>query len=481
MAYEAYEVEDVVSQSKLRLQTDIAPWSNISSGSGGLAEDTNVYFNLAIDQQADLKGRLSAMLTGVPSQNMSVELTDNTYVLGNITQKSLDDLPRSVFKLDNVPAYRLSIDCKVDLPVDLSIIYHIAEPFTTNILVDYPAPGGGMYKLISRYAGPISMVGYQALYTWVFTAFNMGTDTHFTDVFLGAMTPFDLSNYTGPSTSYGDVKYRKFNMSEHVPDRLTDQALFHGYRIEQSMFGLHCSIFREQGLLNYTRFATNSSVSQWNTSSFIASNPPSPKVNVPTFLGAYQGVKLNYQQPGTFNPGLAPAFLPRNVSDYPQINATVPQSTALISLDEYALRFLYASGEAQRIFYEVAASNTSASHNPPEFFVEVPSVATTQRYRITIVPILLLLGLLALILAGVITAALMVFTWKTTSTRSFRRVDEVRLLVDSALLLRTDKEDLERLARCKNDDVDDWAAANKVKYVKMDREDGEEIIVLKKA
>lgn len=158
---------------------------------------------------------------------------------------------------------------------------------------------------------------------------------------------------------------------------------------------------------------------------------------------------------------------------------TVSLSDQKTSLDQYALRFLYGSGEAQRILYEVAARNETAAQNPPEFFADVPTIGTIEHYRITLVPSLLLAGLISLIIAGVITAAMMACTWKQTSMQTFRRVDEVRLLVDSALHLREDQEGLLQLARCSNGDTDAWAAGYKVRYIKEDVE-GMATIVLKK-
>ncbi|PVH98216.1 hypothetical protein DM02DRAFT_657539 [Periconia macrospinosa] len=191
---------------------------------------------------------------------------------------------------------------------------------------------------------------------------------------------------TNDSTSYGDIKYRAFNMTRAAPVPLPSMSF-----------------------VKFWETMSASSNSQWNHS-FITSNPPPAKIKAQTLLGDYQGKGLNFYLPGAVNPGLGPAFLPRNDSDYAGTNTTIPLSNKSISLDQFAYRFLFAEGEAQRILYEVSASDTSTSKNPPEFFVDVHSIATTLRYRITIVPSLLLLGLLALIFAGIITVTLMAYT-----------------------------------------------------------------------
>lgn len=174
----------------------------------------------------------------LPSRNMSVELRNSTYIAANITGQSLDRLPGSVVRLINVPAYRLSIDCHTAVPPDLRIIYHTGEEFTTSILPQFDAKEGGKYHLISRYSGTVSEIGGSQLYTWVFSAFGAQ------GVYLGVMTPYNLTNETGPSTLYGNTKYRAFNMTKsYLSSAAQEQNLFFSYRNTQSLFGLYCSLW----------------------------------------------------------------------------------------------------------------------------------------------------------------------------------------------------------------------------------------------
>jgi hypothetical protein len=112
-------------------------------------------------------------------------------------------------------------------------------------------------------------------------------------------------------------------------------------------------------------------------------------------------------------------------------------------------------------------------------FIEVTSISTAEHYRMTLVPSLLLVGLLSLACAGIITIGMMSFTWASKSAETSRRVDGVRLLVDSALNLKGHEEQLLQLARSSNAEIDAWAARYKVRYSAEDA-DGTTTVVLKK-
>jgi len=96
--------------------------------------------------------------------------------------------------------------------------------------------------------------------------------------------------------------------------------------------------------------------------------------------------------------------------------------------------------------------------------VHLDSVGTGENYRITIVPSLLFAGLLGLTSASLIITAMMVHTWRSTSTQTFQRMDEVRLLVDRAVLLRDSGAEMVQLPTESNEDIDGWAAGYKVRY-----------------
>lgn len=282
-------------------------------------------------------------------------------------------------------------------------------------------------------------------YTYV--AFSSGS----LEAYLGHLERFNLTNNTLPSV-YGDIGFRAFNMTEWG---------FKGTQIVMSVSGIRCSLYREQGLLNYTRVdSDNNSSNTWTISSTHFPKDQK-KVNVPSFLTQFQWRGLNFHAPGSGIPGLGPA-LGGN------------------SFEDFALKFLYASGETQRILYEVAASTNNATHNPPNSFVNVPGMMTQQRYRITYVPSILLVGLLCLLGAGVVTGTMALFARKSQSAQAHRRVNVVRLLVDSVAGLKDDGENMAILAQGGNANLDAWAAGYKVRYATVNDAEGTVQVVLEK-
>ena len=232
-----------------------------------------------------------------------------------------------------------------------------------------------------------------------------------------------------------------------------------------SICGLRCSIYREEGISDLTRTIQGNFDSDWKMSTFNVAKGLE-KVVIPSFLSPYQGTNLNFHLPGSPIPGIAPSFHPAS-------------QVANISFDDFALKFLYASGEAQRILHEVVASGTNESQHPAPFFVEVDSIATSEHYRIAIVPSLLLIRLISIIGASSITFAMAIYTWNSITTQTFRQVNEVRLLFDSATNLKDDIEGMLQLARCNNEDLNAWVAEYKVHYART-HNNGLPSIVLEK-
>ena len=264
---------------------------------------------------------------------------------------------------------------------------------------------------------------------------------------MGFLTRFDLTTSTIPS-SYGTAQYRASNMSEATSDR----GLFTGTQGIMLVCGLRCSIYREEGISGLTRAIHSNSDSDWKMTTFNVAEGLE-KVIVPSLLSPYQGTNLNSHLPGSSIPDIAPSF-------------HLAIRVANISFGEFALGFLYASGEAQCISHEVVASGTNEYQHPTPFFVEVDSIATSEQSRITIVPSLLLIGLISIIGASSIAFAIAIYTWKSTTTQTFRQVNEVRLLVDSAANLKEDTEGMLQLAKCSNEDINAWAAEYKVHYAR---------------
>ena len=471
IAYEAYLTDDTAGKTNLRLQSMLPTSPGSMLGASHEAE----YWTdqLKPTDKNQLLTQVSAMLNSLPTRNMSSALVNSAYAAGNITKQSLDNLPSSVIRLEGIPAYRLSISCFPDVPNRMNI--HSMGGDSTDIDLFWDTANGirKTEKLTATYPGTPSEIGGRNRESMeiAFTAFNPNAS----EVYLGLLTRFNLTKRAGPSTSYGPLRYRAFNMSS-VGGK--GSQLFNGTQRIMSIYGLRCSLFRELGYANYTRLNTSGSVSGWEASQFTFA-ADQQKVNVPSLLYPYQGNNLNFHLPGQWTPGIGPAFLPINRSKIDTSPSTLYPNPLFFPFDEAPLKFLYASGETQRIIHEISALNTSVSNNAPQMFIEVTSISTAEHYRMTLVPSLLLVGLLSLACAGIITIGMMSFTWASKSAETSRRVDGVRLLVDSALNLKGHEEQLLQLARSSNAEIDAWAARYKVRYSAEDA-DGTTTVVLKK-
>ncbi len=141
--------------------------------------------------------------------------------------------------------------------------------------------------------------------------------------------------------------------------------------------------------------------------------------------------------------------------------------------------FVYASGEAIRILYNVAATNSAAAR--PEYFYNVTGTSNQQFYCITYIPVLLLIGLLCIILCSSLTALLVISTMSTFSWKIFREVDLVRVVADVAAGdLHEDADEMVKLGLMSDAEVDKWARKNYVAYSKSSEINyGQEIVTVR--
>lgn len=460
IAYEAFSENDLAADPvRLRLQRDLAVEAD--TGLNDLI-GLNLY-DFSKAQNAEVAKEMVALLTDLTYENAAPRLSNYTYVAINATAQSLDSLPQSVVELRDVPAYRLSVSCTPDLPTTFMVL--APSPLNTQITMNFNETASSNNTLFqANYPGvPADMKGDGDNMSFVGFAFG-----GYTEAYLGHLNRFNLTNAT---VKYGstDVAHRAFNMS---------LSGFTGTQIVMSVSGIRCSLHREHGLVNSTRHPSNeTSAGIWNITTTNFPNVPDDVIKelIPSRLSKFQWSSLNFHAPSSTIPGLGPAL-----SSFgrvwregdPVIEERFP---------DFAYNFLYASGEAQRILHEVAATSTNASHHPPEFFVDVTAYATQQHYRITYVPSILLAGLLCLLGASVVTGGMAAYARTSASSRAHRRVNVVRLLVDSVLGLEENKEDLARAAQSSNRELDAWAAGYKVRYTSVNDGDGTVQIVLERA
>lgn len=464
IAYEAYTTTtSFIDSWNLRMQRDAAVESTYRNNRllVGNIPGLDLY-DFTATQQADIAKEITALFTEMAFANASSRLTDGTYIGGNATAASLDALPLTVLSLNKVPAYRLSVNCTPRLAEQISILQPYGQYHSvTQISILWNETGTtALGPRQANYPGTPSDISTGDGDDYSFVGFTLGSE----EAYLGRLNRFNLTNDTAPSP-YGAVHYAAFNMS---------QWGFTGTQSTMSTSGLSCALYRETGTLDYVRGSGNTSTSSSSSSSssWTITNPtfdPTTKTRIPSLLAQWQ-TNLNYRAPSANNPGIGPALCSRGSTYYDN------------AFGDYALNFLYASGEVQRLTYEVAASDTAnATRNAAEYFYPLSGTETEQHYRITYVPSILLVGLISMLGAAGVTGAMALFAWRSVSGGAFRRVDPVRLLVDGVVGLRGSVEEVARVAGGSNTVVDEWAGRCRVRYSVVEEGVGEPVrVVLEK-
>ncbi|EOD44993.1 hypothetical protein UCRNP2_8295 [Neofusicoccum parvum UCRNP2] len=318
--------------------------------------------------------------------------------------------------------------------------------YTTQFNLQFSQEDLGMFQ--GWYPGLAEDIqgAYNDMYE--FAAFRF---PNYTDVYLGYLTSFNLSNGT-ISSAYGDIKPTALNMTS---------AGFTGTKSIMSYWGIHCWLNREDGLLNYTR--QNGQTWSLSDSQFFNKTE-----KVTSSLANWQ-TNLNYHAPGATIPGIGPALAATAGQTQCSSSTCSSGSGTCFSCDNatdfaaLARNYLYASAEAERITYEVAATN--ASRDAPRYWYSVDSVAAREYYRITYVPAILIAGLVSLFAAAAATAAMAAYAYRTYSARAFRQVDVLRLVADCVDGLRgaNAEKDVGGLSRA---ELESWAARCRVGYEK---------------
>jgi hypothetical protein len=433
IGYEAFSVDELGRQvATLRLMLD-GP-----SVATGLTSS-----NYSTSQQSALANQITALLTGLNFENAVSKLdAGGGYIGANATAASMNALDSPIVGLTNVPGYRLSVDCQPGQPTqfdplqmgetfwEISMLFNCKNNKTSPSCASiYTSEVPGIMSIGSETANndEYSYIGFT------------GDDMY---AYLGILDSFNLTQ-VAPSL-YGVVLPSVFNLT---------QFGFQDTKTIMTTWGISCHIQRQEGLLSYSRPPGHS----WT----ISESSFSPLKNVTkSYLGDWQ-VVLNYQAPIATLPGLGPALA--NTA-----GAVVGQTQPNFNWTVFALNYLYASGEAQRILSEVAATNASSD---PSYFYTVGATVSVQHYRIIYIPILLLLGLLGVLGAAAVTSAMVFHTRNAYSTQTGRVVDSLRLLVDSAAGLASAAPVLADAAELNESDLQQWAEKFRVRYYETS-EDG---------
>ncbi|KAF2230913.1 hypothetical protein EV356DRAFT_526368 [Viridothelium virens] len=430
IAYEAFSYPDAQQETLERMNVN----SSNFDFSFGLSKDEGSGSGFSASLQSNIANQVTGLLTGLSFEDAVGKLGNGSVYIGtNATGKSLNAIDTSVISLTNVPGYRLSIDCQPLQPDDFyttqmgELSYYITPSFTSpdhyNTMYHAEIPG------IMGIANPIA---HNELYQYV--AFSLDH----TRAYLGVFTSFNDSQITFPSP-FGEVKPKAFNMTS---------SGFSGTKIIMTTWGIDCTIMRQDGLLNYTRQGAKG----WTITKTSFSGEKTVSLS---FLYNWQ-TALNYQSPGSSIPGIGPplARTAGTIDSGPPLNWSV-----------FALNYLYASGEVQRMSYEVASSiyaNTSADH------YNVSATAEVGSYRITYIPFILLMGLISVAAAAIIVYTLVLYTRNAPSTKAVYHLDVLRLMVDSVSGLNENIPVITDTGEVGEKELKAWAQKVQVIYSEVD-------------
>lgn len=454
IAYEAFNDDGSTNNEfSLRLLRDatiestvIFPGQPTTSASYGLS---NSEFSIAAQSVSDV-------LYGLNFSPATVD-EDNGYIGVNATYGSMTDLDKSVSTLTGVPGYRLSAEC-VPGALNSLKVWPARDQYVEihpNITYHPPTTAGRVSKLVGwGYAtysyfsgqedGVTSVASNSAFPAWV--GGNSGSENEFYIIYMmsgihrqalhtdyGDLQP--ALQYKGDSDGYGEI-------FEVAP---------------MTSWGLKCVLFQQKGLINYTR----STDLQW---SMVATSFDDSMTPIPSQLSNWQRVKVNGDwappQLGVVLFGRDPLKPCRRGAEECLPTRNVSHAVA---------NYVYASGEITRIIQNVAAANTSRARGHPEYYHNVTGTVNKQYYRITYVPVLLLVALVCIILAALLTTTLMMSVKNTVSWSWFRQVDVMRLVVDAvgSSLGNQDKHQFAKLSGASDDEIFTWAQEYQVEYIKI--------------
>lgn len=371
------------------------------------------------------------------------------YIGVNTTSASMTNLHKSVTALSDVPGFRLSAEC---VPTTLNSVemWPSSDKYigiSSNISYHTVAVVGGMSReldwVTADYTyfsgqddGTTSVASNLAFPAWHYDCVFSGCAEKFYIIYMMAgihrtalHTDYgDLGpahQYKGESDGYGEV----FQVGP------------------TTSWGLECVLFQQQGLINYTRSADF----QWSvaTKSFAEK-----KAAIRSQLSNWLRVKLD----GEWAPPQLGVLLFGRDPLKPCLTSAekcLPTRNVSNSVGKY----VYASGEITRIIHNVAAANASRAAGHPEYYHNVTGTVNRQYYRITYVPVLLLLALVSILLAALLTTALTISASETVSWARFRQVDMLRLVVDAVggPLRHQDEQQFAKLSGASDDEILSWA------------------------
>jgi hypothetical protein len=257
-------------------------------------------------------------------------------------------------------------------------------------------------------------------------------------IFLGTMTSgFGLHKASVPSSpsAFGNI-----------PHYIFDTTYANSTKSTMEVWGIICTLHQRLGSLTLARNTSSTSAS-WSRTAISISSVEKP---VSPTLYSFQ-CRYGYHGPAATLSGIGGALA---------LSAYNTDSNMTLNFLTYAQNFLCATASLQNTVINLALSNASVSS--PSILVQAD--LQTLFYRISYVPGILILALVAMMVAGGIVAGLTIYSRGRFAMRTGRILDPVRLAFDCVDALR-DCADVREAGAWSSRQVQEAATAWKVRYI----------------
>lgn len=424
IAYEAYSSIGSASPVSLRLLS----LPSLKEVNGGVGDVGSAIYGFDTSDQAKLALQYNSLLTGLNYQIASSQLsTDLSYVQHNVTTQSLNNLNESIVQVTDIPAYKLSVQCEPANLTTFSIIqqggYSVSIAFLNK---------GVLYN--SVFYGQTDQINNAYNEDYYLAGFSINASSIFLGQFIsggGKMTP--STNFT--ASDYGNIPHNNFKTTWTNSTKSTLEV-----------WGIACNIHRRLGSTTLTR-----SGNSWTqTNDGIVDQP----TQISSLLSSFQ-TRYSYHAPGATLSGMGAAFANSALT----VRDTSNNTKMYLNWTQYAQNMLYASASLQNTVLNLALSNSS--NTSPE--VTAQAAASDLVYRMTYVPGILILALVAMIVAGTIVLGLSIYSRESWALRTGRILEPVRLVMDCVVAFKA-SHDVAEAGRWSATDVRHLARDLKIGY-----------------
>ena len=470
VAYEAF-TQEAGRVSNVTLQHLYAKHDTNRSDSDGEFAGSQMPLLSTTEQQAKFNSQWFQVLMSLSYSPADPFLECDAYTGINITNASLARLSFGITNLLAVPAYELTYDCSPVIPHTTELTSRSNAEQTLEITVslsnDPKRPG---YYLDNIKNGLTAMMNPTSVYQ--FNAFK-GIYGPAASVMLGNIQPvFNQSNHS-TITSFGSLPHYVFNNTLATVGVL--KSGFINNSTLASVWVVSCTLSRQQGTVDMNR-EVNATSADWKRSEFTPLPFPETNPEPLTLITRDLQISPQFDAPTASIPGLGAALAASSNITTAALSSCFIVGGCYEDFNTWAKNFLYAEGEARRIAYEVALEGTDGDDDDLGLDYTVIAKAGVLRYYMTYVPWILIVGLLALVTAGVL--VLLLETTGSSRLEKTRVLTPLRVFVDAWAGLETEQHGVDN---ADDEEIEAWAKGTKVRYVRVADESNEVGVRLKTA